>query len=256
VKKLGRNQGRYHGEPLDLGSFSAQLDAAVRQHGWRRETFGERDGFPLLALQRRPAHARRFIYVSAGIHGDEPAGPLGLLRVLEENIWPADAEIVVCPLLNPSGFVLNQRENREGVDLNRQYRAPEAAEVVAHIAWLKRQPKFDVAICLHEDWEAHGFYLYELNPDGRPSLAPPVIRDVASVCPIDPSPEIDGREARGGVIAPVLVPTERPEWPEAFYLFMHHTRQSYTFEAPSDFALPVRVNAIATALRAALVQGN
>jgi hypothetical protein len=83
-----------------------------------------------------------------------------------------------------------------------------------------------------------------------------VIRDVASVCPIDPSPEIDGREARGGVIAPVLVPTERPEWPEAFYLFMHHTRLSYTFEAPSDFALPVRVNAIATALRAALVQGN
>ena len=29
--------------------------------------------------------------------------------------------------------------------------------------WLARQPNFDLAVCVHEDWESVGFYLYELN---------------------------------------------------------------------------------------------
>jgi hypothetical protein len=44
----------------------------------------------------------------------------------------------------------------------------------------------------------------------------------------------------------------RPQWPEAFWLLTHKTRHSYTLEAPSDFPLETRVNALVTAVRVIL----
>jgi hypothetical protein len=120
------------------------------------------------------------------------------------------------------------------------------------VAWLERRGTFDLTICLHEDWEAEGFYLYEVNPDGRPSLAPRVIAAVAAVCPIDPSPVIEGRPATGGIIRPDIDLDGRPDWPEAFRLIRHHTRLSYTLEAPSDFPLYTRVEALVVAVKALL----
>jgi hypothetical protein len=154
--------------------------------------------------------------------------------------------------LNPTGFALNRRENDQGIDLNRQYRSPAAAEVVAHTRWLQRQPEFDCSLCLHEDWEARGFYVYELNADDRPALAESIVKRVADVCPIDPSDTIEGRRARDGIIRPEIDPRTRPDWPEAFFLVTHKTRLSCTLEAPSDFPLSVRVLALVTGVNAAL----
>ena len=136
--------------------------------------------------------------------------------------------------------------------MNRDYRNPQTSEVVSHLRWLERQPEFNVTFCLHEDWESHGFYVYELNPDRRPSLAVKMVDAVARVCPIELSPLIEGREARGGIINPNLDPASRPQWPEAFWLLQHKTRQSYTLEAPSDFPLNTRVDALVAGIGAAL----
>ncbi|NDE98924.1 MAG: hypothetical protein EB034_11715 [Verrucomicrobia bacterium] len=75
---------------------------------------------------------------------------------------------------------------------------------------------------------------------------------VASVCPIDLTEVIEGRPAHGGIIHPSHDPSSRPQWPEAFWLLQHKTRLSYTLEAPSDFPLPMRVDALVAAVRAAL----
>jgi hypothetical protein len=176
------------------------------------------------------------------------------LRLLQENQWPANAELWFCPCLNPMGFVLNRRENDKDIDLNRQYRHLETAETRAHIAWLERLPQFDLCLCLHEDWESHGFYVYELNPENRPSLAEAIITRVAETCPIDRSEIIEDRPARGGIIRPNLDPATRPQWAEAFYLIVNKTRLSYTLEAPSDFPLMTRVNALAAGVNAALAR--
>jgi hypothetical protein len=138
------------------------------------------------------------------------------------------------------------------VDLNRDYRQPQTAAVQAHTAWLQQQPAFDFALCLHEDWESHGFYVYELNPDHRPSLAPKIVEAVEKVCPIDRSEMIEGRPAAGGIIRPELDPATRLYWPEAFWLLQNKTRLSYTLEAPSDFPLETRVEALAGGVNAAL----
>jgi len=210
-------------------------------------------GLSRVALPREAASdPRHRVYISAGIHGDEPAGPLAVRQLLQENAWPSGLDLWLCPCLNPTGFAANRRENSKGLDLNRQYLSPVAEETVAHVAWLKRQPNFDLCLCLHEDWESHGFYVYELNPDDRPSLAHVMIERVGEVCPIDRSEVIEGRVARDGVIRPTVDPRTRPDWPEAFFLLTHKTRLSYTLEAPSDFPLTARVAALVVGVKSAL----
>ncbi len=254
VQKLGKNIGSYFGETVDIRTVLRDAESAARQHGWEMECFLIHGEFKWPALRRtgRVEAERRRIYLSAGIHGDEPAGPLAALRLIQENRWPAALELFMVPCLNPAGFILNKRENSDGIDLNRDYRNSKSAEARAHIAWLERQPPFDLYLCLHEDWESHGFYLYEQNPDQKPSLAETIIGAVKNVCPVDLSETIESRPARGGIIRPNILPHERPDWPEAFYLITHKARQGYTLEAPSDFPLAVRVNALVAAVNAAI----
>lgn len=254
MQRLGRNTGGYSGETVDINAVVPDCVATAQACGW---TIEEIHPAPKLILgftrhaTRNTEHAPR-IYISTGIHGDEPAGPLAARQLLQENRWPSELDIWLCPCLNPAGFSLNRRENAEGIDLNRQYLGPTAAETVAHIGWLNQQPAFDFCLCLHEDWEAHGFYLYELNPDNRPSLAEAIIAGVAGVCPIDRSETIDGRPAQNGIIRPNLDPRSRPQWPEAFFLITYKTRLSYTLEAPSDFPLSTRIAALVTSVNTAL----
>lgn len=251
TQRCGRNHGAYHGECVDIDAVLGRLHAVATARGFTAENFLSESPGPLTGFHRAVPTPCRRVYLSAGIHGDEPAGPLALAQLIEEDRWPTDAAVWLCPCLNPAGFRRGRRENPEGIDLNRDYRHRTTAEVRSHVAWLDRQPRFDLAICLHEDWEAHGFYLYELNPAGRPSPAPAVLEAVSAVCPIDLSPEIDGRAAHGGIIRPSLDPASRPQWPEAFYLIQHRTIHSLTLEAPSDFPLRTRVAALVHAARAA-----
>ncbi len=255
MQRLGRNRNGYFGERLAIDDVLQRTFADARRLDWTVASLDAGPDLQLPVLTRAPRvpsdRSPRF-YVSAGIHGDEPAGPLAVARLIAEDAFPRDAWIWLCPCLNPSGFRGNTREAAGGLDLNRDYRDPKSLEVRAHVAWLESLPNFDVTICLHEDWEASGFYLYELNPDGRPSLAPPTLKAVSEVCPIDPSPMIDGREASLGLISPILDPADRPEWPEAFHLIQSKTRLSYTVESPSDFPLETRVQALALATKTLL----
>ena len=134
--------------------------------------------------------------------------------------------------------------------MNRDYRSLKTEMVRAHTVWLARQPRFDVTLLLHEDWESNGFYLYELNPGRMPSFSEAIIKQVSTVCPIDTSPLIEGRAAENGVICANPDLMERPDWPEAFYLIHHKSPLSYTLEAPSDFELSTRVNALVEGVRA------
>ncbi|MBI5774806.1 MAG: M14 family metallocarboxypeptidase [Verrucomicrobia bacterium] len=258
VQRLGKNHGGYFGEAIDIRAVARECAATARENGWAVEEFFTGKDFNLHAFTRpaisnlQSPISNLNIYISAGIHGDEPAGPLAVRRLLRDNAWPDNAALWLCPCLNPGGFALGRRENADGLDLNRQYHAPRAVESRAHVAWLARQPRFDLCLCLHEDWEAHGFYLYELNLDNLPSLAGAMMEKVSAVCPVDNSEVIEGRAAAGGVIRPSADPLTRPEWPEAFYLLQNKTRLSYTLEAPSDFSLATRVNALVAATNAAV----
>lgn len=255
MQRLGKNIGGYYGERIEIDAVLDDCRLAGKQHGWSVEKIAGTGKLELLTFTRTAAIAPRRLphaYVSAGIHGDEPAGPLAMRQLLQENQWPKDISLSICPCLNPSGFALHTRENAEGLDLNRQYLEPQAAETRAHIGWLEKQPRFELCLALHEDWESHGFYVYELNAESQLSLAEKIVESVAEVCPIDPSELIEGRPAQNGIIRPSLDPRSRPQWPESFYLLTNKTRLTYTLEAPSDYPLSIRVAALVAGVRAAL----
>lgn len=236
---------------FDPRELVARFESAATRRGFRVERFGEIASAPLVALTKRTPGPRPRIYLSAGIHGDEPAPPLALIELLESGFFDSRANWLICPLLNPTGFLRRTRENADAVDLNRDYRHGLATEVRAHLQWLQRQPNFDRAICVHEDWESVGFYLYELNPLARPSLADAMIQAVAKVCPIETAAIIDGREsAAPGIIRPIADPLLRELWPEALYLRAHHTTLTYTLESPSALPLDQRIAALRAAIEA------
>ncbi len=247
MERLGLNQGGYRGATIDVRAVLAELDAAAQAHHWIIDRQGD-----FLAYRRPSAAPRKNVYLSAGIHGDEPAGPLAMRQLLAEDRWPVDLSLWVCPCLNPTGLARNTRENADGIDLNRDYRHLQTEEVRAHVGWLEAQPTFDLSLCLHEDWEAHGFYVYEVNPNQLPSFAETIVAAVAQVCPIEQAALIDDWQAAAGIIRPAVNPAERPQWPEALYLRTHKTQLGYTLEAPSDFPLPTRVAALVTGVRAVL----
>ena len=252
TEPLGKNIGGYGGDTIDIDDVLQRTLAAAQTHGWSIENLPNTSELNLYGLQRLAPEPRLAVYISTGIHGDEPAGPLAMLDLIQANAWPSGVSLFICPCLNPTGFPKNTRENQAGIDLNRDYRYIKTSEVQAHTKWIDSLPTFDFGICLHEDWEAKGFYLYELNPDNLPAVSKDVIDAIDQACPIDRSERIDDRPASGGILKPVVSPEARSLWPEAFYIVLKKTRLSYTLEAPSDFQMATRVNALCTAVRTLL----
>lgn len=250
MQRLGKNLGRYHGETIDIDAVQRESHELALAGGWTCETFLELPRLTLRAYRRPSEGATRNLYIATGIHGDEPSGPLAVLELLRENNWPP-ANLWLVPCLNPTGFRLNTRENEQGIDLNRDYRHFQTAEITAHAAWLARQPRFDLSLLLHEDWEANGFYVYELNPENLPTLADTIVAGAQTLCPIECAELVDNFPCKCGIIRPEFNPEQRAQWAEAIYLVVNKSRRSYTLETPSDFPLPLRVKAHLAAVQKA-----
>ena len=209
-------------------------------------------GGPLMAWESPPAGPR--VYLSAGIHGDEPAGPLALLELLRAEFFTPDIQWLLCPALNPDGLAAGTRGNLSGRDLNRDYWKRRSLEAQAHAAWLEARPTPDLFLSLHEDWEAAGFYFYEINLAGDdPQRAQAIIEAVRPWCPPEQGPEIDGHQARAEGWIYHEAEADVPQgWPEAIFLAKRGCPLSFTFETPSHAPLALRIGALMAAVRAAI----
>lgn len=246
----------YRGEPIDIQSVLDRIAAAARPP-WAQDNVSVSDErlsrrTTAVAYRRVSRFPHKRIYLSTGVHGDEPAGPLAIAQIMESGIFPDFAEVWVCPCLNPTGFHRNSPQNATGVDMAKDYRKLETEEVRTHVSWLKRKPNFDVTICLHEDHTTKGFYVCEMNPDDGPSPAKRIISRVAGVCPIDRSDAIHNMPADNGVVRSYGNPYAQFEWSEAVFLATHKTKLSYTLQAPSQLPLACRAAALAAAVQAVL----
>lgn len=238
---------------VNVDQLIADLENAGRAAGFSVESFGRAGPFPLLGMRRSAsadAPAARHTYVSGGIHGDEPAGALALLETLRDDALPRHHHLYLCPLLNPRGLAAGSRETPEGLDLNRDYTRFRDPGTAAHRNWIEaRLPRIDLAVHLHEDWEAKGFYLYELNFTGGLGHAAEILRAVEPILPIESATEIDGHGATDGIIRPDHVPDIPEGLPEAIFFHRRFDCLNYTLETPSAFPMERRLAAQRAALR-------
>lgn len=235
----------------DWPTYHTAFRELAEANGFHAALLASFDVGPLIAWER-PADGP-CVYLSAGIHGDEPAGPLALLELLREGFFTSPFHWVLCPALNPTGLVAGSRENAQGMDLNRDYWIRSTAEIIAHAAWIDRLKTPDLFISLHEDWETEGFYFYEINlGEDSPERAHRILDSVSPYFLPEPGPGIDGHDVReDGWIYHAADPDLPEGWPEAIYLAKRGCPISFTFETPSHAELEQRVAAHVAAVKAA-----
>jgi murein peptide amidase A len=237
---------------FDVASFLKEFGGLAESKGFTRRLLCETAVGPLLAWERLEGGAPD--YVSAGMHGDEPAGPLAALELLRSGVLDTGSWLV-CPALNPTGLAAGTRENDVGIDLNRDYLALRTEEVRAHATWLADMPCPRFFASLHEDWETSGFYFYEINlHQDRPDRAAAILEAVTPWFPPEPATLIDDHEIRSpGWIYHVPEADVPENWPEAIFLAKRGCPVSFTFETPSANCLDDRVAAHVAAVKAALI---
>jgi hypothetical protein len=190
--------------------------------------------------------------VFAGIHGDEPAGVLALVRFLGDLASHPDLaagyRIYAYPVANPTGFEDNSRHARIGKDLNREFwRASDQPEVylLEQELWTHR---FHGIISLHSDDTSEGLYGFFHGPDLSKDLLEPALWAAERHLHRNTRPVIDGFRARRGLIdggysGILAAPVEQR--PVPFQL---------TFETPQLAPVHLQVEADVAALHSILTE--
>jgi len=241
-----------HSRPHDYKYLIRRWRAIAAASGLTLKKYGEAGGFDLYFLRSKVMAADApSIYLSAGIHGDEPGATEGLLAWAEKNTaLIRRLNFLIFPCLNPWGLVCNSRLDSEGHDLNRSYHNQAIPQIAAQME-LFATDKFDFAAMLHEDYDAQGVYLYEIQKV-KPYWGEALIEASAKIIPGDPRKSIEGRGAKSGVIRRSINTVLMPEWPEAFILFFQKVARVFTIETPSEFCIDDRVKSHAAMLTKAV----
>lgn len=214
----------------------------ARKNGLVMRPFAHTSEYPIYFIRSKNLPLKGGIYLSAGIHGDEAAATEGLLTWAEESSI-AHLPLFILPCLNPWGLVHNNRLNEEGEDLNRLFQH-DKQPVVAALKRLIKPYRFSLSASLHEDYDATGLYLYELERNA-PFWGEELLAAARAVIPIEGRTRIDGRKFSGGILRRKvnLHKFKKMGYPESIHLHQHHSERTFTFETPSEFALEQRVRA-------------
>ena len=147
------------------------------------------------------------------------------------------------PCLNPWGLVNNRREAADGLDLNRVFDRDSDPPVGALKKVLAGR-RFDLALTLHEDYDANGLYLYEISEQRMDDLGETLLAAARAFgFPIDARGAVETRRFTKPGSVRMRQRTALAKFdihPEAIWLYLNRTRQSLTIETPSEFSLAAR----------------
>jgi hypothetical protein len=164
----------------ELLELAPRLDLAVKE-------LGQVEGNPILFLHPKYRVTGPDLLFMSGFHGDEQAGPWGLLEYLKDGAlglkW---ANISFLPMMNPVGTMMSNRFNQEGANPNRGWdlehqwdRLSAEGRLVAPIYRNLVAAGKDGVLSLHEDPNQDGFYFLFVHEDTIHHVAL-VMRDVGN----------------------------------------------------------------------------
>ena len=234
----------------DVGALLARWDSLMGEGLFQKVTLSEDSEYPVVGY-RSPSSkegGNGGYYFCAGVHGDEPAGPWGLLAWAEEHIeWLREQSVFLLPCFNPWGLAHNIRTDAEGRDLNRLFH-DRTVPVIEAWYRLMKGAQFELALHLHEDYDARGCYVYELTAPEL-QLAEIGLTASDSILPRETREDVDGNVFERGIFRRNEDLEQAVEeeldggYPEAIYVFLYHARVALTFETPSEYSLYRRVQA-------------
>ncbi len=198
----------------------------------------------------------RHLLISAGIHGDEPAGVETICAFLESGKYKpflSQWEITLLPCINPYGFEYDTRENHNNKDLNRLFKDESPLPEVVLTKSIFKPSYFDLTLELHEDCDSDGYYLFQksIKPGGL-ELGYKIIDAVKNIIQVNLNNEIDDIKADAGVIHRLKNANEMEWWPMAIYSLSMNTGHSFTLETPTNLPLTKRIEAHLSAIETVL----
>jgi protein MpaA len=190
--------------------------------------------------------------IFATIHGDEPEGALGLVRLihaLEKNPDLARGyALFFYPVCNPTGFEDNTRHSHGGKDLNREFwidsSEPEVRALESEI-W---SHAFHGIVTLHSDDTSDGLYGFVDGAVLSEYLLAPALRAAEQFLPRNTRGTIDGFPANRGMINSCYGGVLKS--PKG----LAHPPFEITFETPQSLALHLQVEAVNAALQSILTE--
>jgi hypothetical protein len=215
----------------------------AREFGLKAQVYVTAEAFDLLCIRSPALKQQGGVYLSARVHGDEAAATEGLYEWAELHAPRlSELPLMLFPCLNPWGLSSNRRTDAENRDLNRCYHLNELAQIKAQSDLIQGHT-FRLAICLHEDYDATGVYLYEAC-NRLPRFGRELLAAAANYAPIDKRRML---EARGfdvlWMIARRINFTKFRILTEGMYLALHHSERTITTETPSEHDLGQRIQA-------------
>jgi predicted deacylase len=199
--------------------------------------------YPLYRLVIHPK-VEPTICIVSGIHGNEIAGPLSILKIIDAIIHdlPEQFRFVVYPMINPTGFDLRQRFDADHRDLNAIYsttlRSRNYFEVQTFFQDAQKFTPFEAVITLHEDSDREKFYMYGLGKENLDFYH--AVCSFARTC-IPPwmNGEIEGctTDEHG-----LILSTARDHAFDGALYKKGMTKLAYTFETPGKLDVNFRVN--------------
>ncbi len=233
--------------------------------------------YPLYCIRYTVKHSNSpLVYVSAGIHGDEPAGVECAVRLIEQlsdnqryKYWDFLLDTynwMISPCDNPYGYERDMRENSVGLDLNRMFETPgHAKETEFIVESLKRNQQqkhissdegserltINLALDLHEDMDSAGFYLWERRRTYHTPIGDAIVNKVNSVCSINRTSTIEGHHNINGVIT-LLDQITSKGWTRGRYLAEYENTPCLILETPTRLTWDTRITAHMMAVQTAI----
>ena len=224
----------------------------------------EEQKYPLYSFDLSYSEDKPLVLITAGIHGDEPAGVYAVLRFLEEKVndYIDRYNFLIFPCLNPFGFIFDKRENIDGIDINRSFIENNSLVSSYIISRLPHYNQFLFALNLHEDNSSlevpgfscsdnpGGFFIYEYHSNGF-TMAKQIISklrdDGFEIC--DDMQIYDDKNDNGVVFS-------RSVDGELEFFLERYTKNIITTETPTSWDLEQRVSTQLLSILASLEVSN
>jgi hypothetical protein len=234
----------HYGQVHDYKLLIKKWRALVRKNGWKIKKIAESADMPIYEVFSGKEDSGNLVYISAGIHGDEPASVWALYSWFEMQSESHDElSFMIFPCLNPFGLINNIRFDSDGDDLNRNWGSTEKS-LISQIIERTKPFSFSMAINLHEDYDANGIYLYEsLDGKMRDDLALQILTSGSKYIPVDSRKKIEGRWSKNGIIRPSPSSLPKEGLPEAAFLQRGKAKRTLVLETPSEYDLRQRIKA-------------
>lgn len=202
----------------------------------------------VLARSRSYDPSKPTVVLSAGIHGDEPAGVHAIIRFLNNDLhcYADRFNFLALPCLNPIGFDAGKHNTASGMNINDHFGKQSDGALVQTIeAKIKSvAPSVVLSFDLHEDnsGDQRGCYAYEMVSHDTNRIAHGVLEalDPADICQ---KPVIYDDASKNGVIERIVDGSQAALGSLDWYLKTQGAQHAITIETPSEWPLEKRIQA-------------